>query len=115
MAYVDQPERFTSSKKIGSYFGLVPSQDQSGGTNRMGRITRQGPSVVRRLVVEASWSARRYSLSVRRYFERVMRNDKERRKKALIATGHYLLRVMLAMLQTGSVWEERLAIDQTKT
>ena len=37
-------------------------------------------------------------------YERVKRGDCERRKIALVATAHYLLRVMLTMLQTGEVW-----------
>jgi hypothetical protein len=41
---------------------------------------------------------------VRLFYERVRRGDKERRKIALVATAHYLVRVMLSMLQNGEVW-----------
>jgi len=34
-------------KAVGRYFGLVPSQDQSGDRNRLGHITGEGPAVVR--------------------------------------------------------------------
>jgi transposase len=44
---IDDPDRFRDAKAIGRYFGLVPSQDQSGPRNRLGRITREGPAVVR--------------------------------------------------------------------
>lgn len=107
-AFIDEPRRFRA-KTIGSYFGLVPSQDQSGSTNRLGRITRQGPAVVRRVLIEAAWRSSRLSPTTGAYFERVGRGDTERRKKALVATGHYLARVMLAMLQTGEVWREKEA------
>jgi len=105
-AFIDEPRRF-GAKRIGSYFGLVPSQDQSGSTNRLGRITRQGPALVRRLLIEAAWRSTRKSPTTKAYFERVGRGDTERRKKALVATGHYLARVMLAMLQTGEAWREQ--------
>lgn len=104
-AFVDDPKRF-GSKQIGCYLGLVPMQDQSASRNRMGHITREGPAVVRRLLTEAAWRSTRHSAEVKAFFDRVKRDDKERRKIALIATAHYLARVMLAMLQTGEVWRE---------
>ena len=54
-AFVDDPHRFRTAKAVGRYFGLVPSQDQSGDRNRLGHITREGPPVVRQLVAEAAW------------------------------------------------------------
>jgi transposase len=104
VAWVDDPGRFHRVCRIGSYFGLVPSQDASGPVNRLGHITREGPSAVRGLLAEAAWQAIRRSDRVRSFYERVKRDDCERRKIALVATAHYLLRVMLTMLQTGEVW-----------
>ena len=92
--------------RIGSYFGVVPSQDASGPVNRLEHITREGPSVVRGLLAEAAWQAIRRSDRVRSFYERVRRGDDERRKIALVATVHYLLRVMLTMLQSGEVWRD---------
>lgn len=106
MAWIDRPERFGRVRTIGSYFGVVPSQDQSADRNRLGHITKQGPSVVRRLLTEASWQSVRHSAKARRYFERIHRGDPDRRKIALVAVGHYLLRTMLSMLKTGAVWSE---------
>ena len=67
-AFIDDPDRFRGAKAIGRYFGLVPSQDQSGDRNRLGHITREGPAVVRQLVAEATWQAVRRSPTVRAYF-----------------------------------------------
>ena len=39
-----------NAKAVGRYFGLVPSQDQSGDRNRLGHITREGAPVVRQLL-----------------------------------------------------------------
>jgi transposase len=109
VAFVDDPDRFPRAKAVGRYFGLVPSQDQSGDRNRLGHITKEGAPVVRQLVAEASWQAIRRSPTVRAYFERARRGDPQRKKIALVATAHYLVRVMWAMLKRGTVWEERLA------
>jgi transposase len=108
-AFIDDPDRFRDAKAIGRYFGLVPSQDQSGNRNRLGHITREGPAVVRQLVAEATWQALRRSPTVRAYFERVRRDDPQRKKVALVATAHYLVRVMLALLKRGTTWEEGFA------
>ena len=104
MAYIDDPQRFHRIKAIGRYFGMVPSQDASAQANRLGHITREGPSVVRHFVVEAAWQGIRRSAHLRAFYERVRRADPARKKIALVATAHYLLRTMLAMLRTGEVW-----------
>jgi transposase len=108
-AFIDDPDRFRDAKAVGRYFGLVPSQDQSGDRNRLGHITREGPAVVRQLVAEASWQALRRSPTIRAFFERVRRGDPQRKKIALVATAHYLVRVMLALLKRGTTWEEGFA------
>ena len=104
VAYIDEARRFSRNKCIGSYFGLVPCQDASGPVNRLGHITREGPAVVRRLLVEATWQGIRRSPEIRAYFERIQRGDADRKKIALVATAHHLIRVMLSMLKTGEVW-----------
>jgi len=108
-AFIDDPHRFANSKRIGAYFGLVPSQDQSGASNHLGHITRQGSGTVRKLLVEAVWQARRRSPTVRAYLERVQRGDQDRRKIAVVATSHYLVRVMWSMLKNGTLWQETVA------
>jgi len=108
VAFIDDPHRFANSKRVGAYFGLVPSQDQSGDRNRLGHITRQGPAVVRQFLAEAAWQAARRSPTVRAYFERIARGDKDRRKIAVVATAHYLVRVMWSMLKNGTLWKERI-------
>ena len=107
LAYVDDADRFGRNKAIGRYFGLVPKQDASGGVNRMGRITKEGPAIVRKMLVEAAWQGIRRSPKIRDYYERMKHDRDDRNKKALVATGHYLARVMLAMLKTGEVWREQ--------
>ena len=89
---------FGRNKAIGRYFGLVPKQDASGGVNRMGRITKEGPAIVRKMLVEAPWQGTRRSPTIRAYHERMKHDRDDRNKKALVATAHDLARVMLAML-----------------
>jgi len=111
VAYVDDPSRFRA-KSIGAYLGMVPRQDASAGRNHLGRITRQGPATVRKMLAEATWQAVRRSPKVRAHFDRICHGRADRRKKALIATAHHLARVMLAMLKTGELWREDTAPDK---
>jgi len=107
-AFLDDPQRFQHSKQVGAYFGLVPCQDQSGDKNRLGHITRDGSATVRQLLTEAAWQATRRSPTVRAHFERIHGGDRARRKIALTATAHYLVRVMWSMLRNERDWQERI-------
>jgi transposase len=108
-AFIDDPLRFPNSKRVGAYFGLVPSQDQSSSTNRLGHITREGSATVRQMLTEAVWQAVRRSPTVRAYLERVQRGEADRRKIAIVATAHYLVRVMWSMMKHGTLWQETVA------
>jgi transposase len=50
--------RFTGNT-IGSFLGMVPSEDSTGGKRRLGAITKTGNSHARRLLVEAAWHHRK--------------------------------------------------------
>jgi transposase len=113
VAHVDDVSRFARVKQVGSYFGLVPCQDASADRNRLGHITKDGPAGARWLIAEAAWQGRRRSPRIRAYFDRVMRNDPNRKKIALVATAHHLTRVMAAMLRSGEVWREEEQTSQT--
>ena len=108
VAYIDDPHRFTRIHRIGAYFGLAPSQDQSGGRNHLGRISKSGPSTARWLLVEAAWSCARWCDQARAYRDRVMHGDPGRKKIAQVALAHKLTRMMLSMLQTGEAcrWQK---------
>ena len=109
VAWIDRPGRFANNKRIGSYFGLVPSENSSAGRHRLGHITRQGPSVVRKLLIEATWQAIRRSPELRAVYLRIQRDDPDRKKIAVVATAHHLTRVMLAMLNSGKGFMARTA------
>lgn len=103
-AYIDKPQRFARNKQVGDYFGLVPCQDASATVNRLGHITKQGPPTARKLLIEAAWQGIRRDARLRAYFERISGGKQDRRKIALVATAHYLVRIMLSMLKSGEVW-----------
>lgn len=54
LAAIDDASRFNKSKSVGSYLGLAARVDQSGGSCRYGRITKQGDEVVRGYLLMAA-------------------------------------------------------------
>ncbi len=112
VAWIDDVRRFRSNRQVGCYFGLVPCQDQSGQTNRLGHITREGPSVVRQLLCEAAWQGKGRSPLLRAVYEHVQRGDPERNKIALVALARHLACVSAAMLRSGEVWREAEVVTE---
>jgi transposase len=88
-------ERFGSAKQVGSYFGLIPSEDSSGGKQRLGRISKQGSSFLRFLLVEAGQTAARLDPQLKRFYRRLaVRKNRSIAKVAVarkLATRLYLM------------------------
>ena len=106
VATVDCPERFASGRKVGAYVGIVPRQFESGTMSRSGRITHQGPGLLRRLAVQIAWGMERRSPRVAALFERLSGGQKSRRKKAAVAIARKILVWCWAMLRDGTTWQE---------
>jgi len=88
-------ERFGSGKQVGSYFGLIPSEESSGGKQRLGRISKQGSSFLRFLLVEAGQTAARLDPQLKRFYRRLaVRKNRSIAKVAVarkLATRLYLM------------------------
>jgi transposase len=88
-------ERFPSPKQVGSYFGLIPSENSSGGRQRLGRISKQGSSFLRFLLVEAGQTAARFDPQLKRFYRRLaVRKHRSLAKVAVarkLATRLYLM------------------------
>ena len=65
---IGTPQRFQRGKQIGSYLGLIPCEDSSGGHQRLGHISKQGNSLLRFLLVEAAQATVRLDSEWRRRF-----------------------------------------------
>jgi transposase len=53
-AAIDDPARFTSSKRVGAHFGMTPKRHQSGEKDVTGRISKIGDKGVRTALYEAA-------------------------------------------------------------
>jgi transposase len=92
-------ERFESAKQVGSYFGLIPSEASSGGKQRLGKISKQGSSFLRFLLVEAGQTAARYDPQLKRFYRRLA--ARKNRGVAKVAVARKLATRMYLMLREG--------------
>ncbi|MBC9209829.1 IS110 family transposase [Roseomonas aerophila] len=51
---VDDPTRFGRSRAVGAHFGLTPRRYQSGETDHVGHVSKQGYSLARQALYEAA-------------------------------------------------------------
>jgi len=103
VAHLDDPGRFRSGKQVAAYGGLVPRQYQSGEDDRRGRITKRGPAVLRKLLVQCAWAMLRYNRWAAAVFDRLSRG-RARRKQAVVALARRVLVRCWAMLRDGMPW-----------
>lgn len=108
-AHLGDAGRFATGKQVGAYAGLVPKQYQSGETDRAGRITRRGPAILRKLLVECAWCMLRYNPWARAQYARLTGGTKGRRKPAIVALARKLLVRCWAMLRDGRPWRAEAA------
>jgi transposase len=99
VAFTDVVKRFGNRKQFASYFGMTPTEDSSGLVERHGHISKRGPSVVRWVLTEASHQVIARCPVFRSFFARIHRGKKDRRKKAIIATGRKVLTVCFGMMR----------------
>jgi hypothetical protein len=86
---------------------MVPKQYESGQMNRLGRITGQGPGLLRRVLVQVAWGLqRREETRGHAVFERLCHGQRTRRKQAAVALARKILIWCWAILRDGSVWDE---------
>jgi len=105
-AAVDEAGRFRQSRNAGAYFGLVPRRHQSGELDWTGRITKQGDSMVRKLLYEAANSILTRSRETFALKTWAMKIAKRRGlKKARVALARRLAVIMHAMLRDGTLFQ----------
>jgi transposase len=94
LAAIGPVTRFEGPDKLVSYLGLNPTVHQSGeGRPRHGRISKQGRTHARTMLVEAAWQAVRGPGPLRAFYERVARRH-----------GNHIAAVAVARKLAVIVW-----------
>jgi transposase len=78
-------ERFPTSRHVTAYVGLDPVEHSSGERRRIGRISKQGSTLLRFLLVEAAQTSVRSDAEFKRIYQRLSHRKKTPIAKAAIA------------------------------
>jgi len=105
-AYLHDAPRFRTGKQVSAYSGLVPRQHQSGEMDRRGRITKRGPALLRKLLVECAWCLLRYNAWARNFYLRLTGGGQRRKKQAIVALARKILVRCWAMLRDQKPWRD---------
>lgn len=91
--------RFPDADKAAAYLGLVPSTRQSGAHCYHGRITKQGASHARWMLVEAAQQVGRHPGPLGVFFRRLVK--RKNRNIAVVATARKLVTIAWHMLKNN--------------
>jgi transposase len=108
-AYLHDAPRFRTGKQVSAYSGLVPRQHQSGEMDRRGRISKRGPALLRKMLVECAWCMVRYNAWARAVYLRLTGGGRRRKKQAIVALARKILVRCWAMLRDRQPWRDPLA------
>ena len=86
---VEDMSYFDNERQLFSYTGLTPSEHSSGGHIRKGHISRQGKTVIRRILVLAAWKAIQQNSQLRTVYDRIC--VRAGGKKAIVAVARRLI------------------------
>jgi transposase len=101
VGWMDRPDRFRESRDVGASLGLRPSLRSSGGHEVRGRITREGDTEMRRLLVQAAHATLhcRQDSALKRWGERLV--ERLGKGKAVVALARKIAVLLHHLWVTG--------------
>lgn len=110
-ATVPDPTMFRSGREFAAWLGLTPKQKSTGGKDRLGRITKQGDSYLRHLLVSGARNVVRYPKARSQVGGGWIEALLERRRPMVIAIAvtNKLARIIWAMMTTGEFYRAKAA------
>lgn len=98
---------FADAKKLSSWAGVCPGNNQSAGKSKSSRTTR-GNKFLKSALTECAWgAARKKGCFLKEKFWRVKTKSKGKDAPAVVAVGHTLLALIFRVLVTGEPYQER--------
>ncbi|ARC35928.1 IS110 family transposase [Paracoccus yeei] len=97
IAAIGDISRFSAPDRLASYFGLTPRIRQSGDRGAIhGRISKQGNTIGRTMLIEAAWSAASVPGPLRAFFLRI--KDRKGHNVAAVATARKIAALIWQLL-----------------
>ena len=115
-AILDTPDRFGGdARRAASFVGVVPAERSSGERQQRGRITKSGPSELRALLIQASWSVWGSKIPAARALREWAQALAARRGRriAIVALARRLVRILFAVWRDGTTFRNRLALGES--
>ena len=111
---VGDANRFPDDDHLASYLGIIPAQHESSGVKRMGRMSKEGPSLGRWVLDIMAGNAINYNGPIRQYYlSSLHRTGKV--KKAKVTTMRKIERMTYYMLKRREPWKyEDRALTERK-
>lgn len=104
LSTIGEIEDFPKTGNLAAYLGIVPRVSQSNDQHLVGRITKRGPKIARKTLVQCTLIAKRYSPYLHTFYQHI----KSRRGsgKAIIATARKFLNTIFYTLKNNWVFED---------
>ena len=110
---MDNLLQFTNNRQLSSYLGLTPCEYSSGEHIRQGHITKQGKPYLRKILVQAAWTAIRYDKELELIFDRI--SYKAGAKRAIVAIARKLIGRIRACFRTNTLYKMPTPPPRTTT
>ena len=91
--------QFSNERQLFSFTGLKPQEHSSGVSQRLGTISRQGRSVLRKILLEAACIAIKKDPSLAEVFDRL--SIHRGKKRAIVAVARKLIGRIRACIRKG--------------
>ena len=114
-------ERFANLAAFRAYTGLVPRENSSGGTERRGKISKAGPSMLRWSLYLAADTARKWDPQLAELYRRLMVERGRHHNQALCAVASHLAGRIWAVIRENRPYQWRdldgqpITRDQART
>jgi transposase len=114
---IDDPARFSRSRDVGAYLGLVPKQDQTGDSERALRISKAGHRYLRGLLTQCAkkvLSKNAPDCDLKRWGSAIAaRGGKRAKHVATVAVARRLAVTMLAVWKSGEEYVPNRGVAMT--
>lgn len=111
VAAIDDPTRFSSAHRVQSYIGLTPGENSSSLRERRTGITKAGPAMLRKNLINAAWAATKTRTNdpMIDWMKRIA--DRRGRHIAIVALARKLAGIMFALWRDKSAYEPKRSAE----
>jgi len=106
LAELGDISRFKRADQVVAYAGMAPSVYSSADSRRYGRLTKQGPPLIRWVIVQDAWQAVRFSPELRLHYLMVKRRVGN--QGAIISLSRKLLKISYRVLRDKKPYDSKL-------